>query len=310
MNPSLAFISGLVSSITPCVIVLFPIILYRFFKKEEKQIRNFILFIAGFIITYVILGLIINKLFQSPIQNGIKIALGLTLIILGVLSLLNKINPLNLPIIKNPLLLGVIFSAAISINPCTLPYLGLIISTTSTTQILINMIFFALGLITPAIGFALIGQTFINITKKTSHLTKKIKRLMDVLLISTGVYLIYTIKNFTQTDLFITTLMMSILFFILVKSFFIINSKKELLKLKNILLLISLATILYLTIVNCNNIISQEDNQNILNNNSLNTEVHTCTANTECEICTKCIQQISLATTIGFIGIFLAYKSK
>ena len=158
MSLIISYFSGLVAAFTPCVIVLMPILLYRFFHENKKDFLNFSIFTTSFILSYLIFGFFLSSLFTSSFQNGIRVGLGFLFVILGILALMSRLNPINFPLFKSNITLGIIFSLIISFNPCTIPFLSVIISLNTNFNIIINMLLFALGIITPSIFFAFFSK--------------------------------------------------------------------------------------------------------------------------------------------------------
>lgn len=308
MNPILSLISGIIAAFTPCVIILIPIVLYRFSNKEKLNIKEFILFVLGFLISYVFLGYIIDGLFTSSIQNGIKLGFGLLFAVLGLLSLANRINPLNFPLLKNPILFGVSFSFIISLNPCTIPYLSLIISLNQKSQVVLNIASFGLGLLVPSISFAVIGKSVLKFANSNASLFHKVNQLMSVILFFSGIYLALTIKAFQEYDIYISLLFLLIVFVIILKCYFIINTKKDLFKIKNILLLLSLMLILFGAMSHCKSYV--DHNHNFLESfpDYKQEELSCSYVNLECTVCTRCISIFTLALFLGILSIFFSNK--
>lgn len=308
MNLTLSFLSGILAAFSPCVIVLIPILLYRFFHENEKEWSKFSLFILGFLIFYLIFGYFLFQIFTSSIQNGIKFGIGLLFVVLGVLAVMNRLNPLNFPIIKNSFLLGSTFALIVSFNPCSIPYLSVILSLTSKPELFFNLMLFGLGTIIPSILFAIFGKNILNITKKTGKLFNKVNTVMHYILIVSGIYLISTINSLKINDLYLVIIFLVISFFILIKSFFIINQKKDILKLKNVLLLIGLISIIYVSFTHCSYQLESKNKIDAIFGIKDQTSIQnqTCGHNiTDCKICTQCIYTFSLGSLIGFLGIFL-----
>lgn len=302
------YIAGIIASFTPCVIVLIPLVLYRFFSNEKKQYLNFLIFITGFIFAYSVFALTLHNLLSSSIQNGIKIGLGIIFLSLGVLAITNKINPLKLPISKNVFLLGIIFALIVSTSPCTLPYLGVIL-TLSIKNIILNILFFSLGLITPAIVFLLIGKSILNITKKTGKIYSKLNKLMNLILIISGIYLIFNINSFNKYDLIPSIILLSISYFIIIKSNFMLSKK---ITLKNIFLLLALLGIILSTVIHCNHIIKtqKENTFNFFESNIQQNTEPVCNQIEECKLCQKCSILFFISATIGFLTIIISKKIK
>lgn len=313
MNPILSFISGIIAAFTPCVIILIPIVLYRFSNKEKLNVKEFLTFILGFLVSYVFLGYIIDGLFTSFIQNGIKVGFGLLFVVLGLLSLGNRINPLNFPLLKSPLLFGISFSFIVSLNPCTIPYLSLIISLNQKSQVILNIASFGLGLLVPSISFAVIGKSVLKFANTNANLFHKVNQLMSVILVFSGVYLALTIKSFQRYDIYISSLFLLIVFAIILKCYFIINTKKDLFKIKNVLLLLSLLLILLGAMSHCNSYVKHESNyleyNNIESFSHYNHEELSCSSvDLNCSVCTRCISIFTLALFFGALSILFSNK--
>lgn len=301
MTPIVSYLSGLVTAFTPCVIVLMPIMLYRFFSREKKHWKLFFFFIIGFLIFYFILAYLIASIFTSEIQNGFKLGLGILFVVLGTLSFMERLNPLNLPLINNPFILGIIFAIIAASNPCALPYFSVVIANSKSAMIIINIMMFSLGIITPSIVFGLIGQKIIGVIKSSGKVFHSINKIMSLILIVSGGYIALNIKKIGKNDIYVVGGMLLLTFFILIKVFFIINNKKEILKLKNVLLLISLLLIIFVAIYNCNNIlVAKNIGENVTHINNV------CSADDilSCQICTRCIIIFGIAALIGFLGLF------
>ncbi len=309
MSLILSFLGGLVSAFTPCVIVLMPILLYRFFSEKDREWQKFSFFIFGFLIFYLMFGYLLSSLLTSFVQNGLRLGLGLLFVILGVLAVLNRLNPLYFPIIKNSFLLGSVFALIVSFNPCTIPYLGVIISIENTALLFLNLLLFGFGLIVPAIVFAIFGKRVLNLTKGSGKIYSKVNSLMHYILILSGIYLIFNIEILHKYDIYIISLFLILCFYILIRSFFIINSKADLLKIKNILLLLALVLILFGAFFNCKSYLDSQDNVNhVLRINQDN--VSSCSVNiSDCAVCRRCIYIFSFASFVGFLGItFVRYE--
>lgn len=296
MNPFLSLSSGIIASFTPCVIVLFPVVMYRFFNSDKREYKQYIYFIFGFLLSFLIMGVFLRGLFNSSIVNGIKLGLGILFVVLGILSLMDRMNPLNFPIIKNPFLFGITFSLALSFNPCTLPYIGVLILL-DKMSLFINMIMFGLGLLAPSVLFAIFGSKIIDYAKRTGKILHHINKLMSVVLVASGLYLAYSIKSFGKMDLYTSSGLLIIIFIVIIRSFFLINNSKDLLKPKNILLVLSLILLMYATIVHCDHSIPKEDS-----------EILSCGLNTTCEVCKTCLNIFFLSSGLGIVGVALTSK--
>jgi cytochrome c biogenesis protein CcdA len=313
-----AFISGLLAAFTPCVIVLIPALVYRFSHQEKKPLRSFVLFTISFLLVYLISALFLAELFTSTIRYGLQLGLGLLFVIFGVLALLNRFNPLQFQLIKNPLLFGLVFALIVSVNPCVFAYLGVLLSTTSSTLLLPSMLFFALGLLLPSIVFATFGKTLLFKVKQASKLMHRVSQGMNALLIIMGIYMIYTIKMLGQTDILITGILLLITFLIILRSFFFLQGPKHFKQLEHIALFVALFLIMVSAVFHCSAHIHKNTQKDLdtsnpflidnLQNPSFQETQPTCNAQVnDCDVCRRCIIIFAAGAILGFGTIVLTH---
>ncbi|USN45986.1 MAG: hypothetical protein H6502_02520 [Candidatus Woesearchaeota archaeon] len=302
----IALLSGIVAAFTPCVIVLIPLFLYRFFHKHERQYKEFAWFLVGFLIFYALFAIFLAQLLTSSVQNGFRLGLGLLFFVLGILSFLDKLNPLNFPLIKNPLLFGASFALIVSFNPCTLGFLGTILTLQQTTMLISNLLFFGIGLLLPSVAFAFLGQSLLQYGRKSAKYTLIVAKLMSALLIGAGIYLALTITSFGRNDLWLALLLLALSLAVFLKSFLSVYKPTELLTLTNILLLIALLLIVFAAAVHCKAAITPTEPLFAID------ETASCSEHsiTDCKICQICTSIFGIALGIGLIGIFVASKKK
>jgi len=313
MSLILSYLSGIVAAFTPCVIVLMPILLYRFFHENEKQIVKFSIFTLSFVISYLIFGYFLSSLFTSSFQNGLRVGIGFLFVILGILALMNKLNPINFPLIKSNIGLGVIFSLIISFNPCTIPFLSVIISLNTNINIIINMFLFAIGIITPSIFFAFFSKKILDISRKSGKYMSLVDKFMNFILILSGIYLVFSIRTIDRYDILLISIFILFIFYILIRVFFIINTKKDLKNPGNILILISLILILFISYSHCSSNVGYDNSIiNLINPaNHQESNIYTCNGNIKnCEVCQRCIYLFSFSTILGFLGLWFIGKRK
>ncbi len=204
-----AYISGLLVSLTPCVYPLIPVtISFIGGQGNISRFRAFIislLYVSGIAVTYSILGIVASltgKIFgifsRSPI---IFVIVGLLFILLGI----NMLEILYLPFLefnffsvkyKPRNLISVFFVGTMSgfvIGACTSPVLGAILSFIAMKQNLVlgilSMISFAFGMGT----ILIILGTFSNIViVKSGKWMIWIKKVLGIILLIMGLYFIYT----------------------------------------------------------------------------------------------------------------------
>ncbi len=203
--------AGILASLTPCVAVLFPIVIYRFSDKDHFKFKNYLSYIVGFIFTFLVFGILFKGIANSIISSGFRLFLSVSFVILGVLQIMNRINPLNVPLIRNPFLFGGIFAIAIAINPCTLPYLGAIIGIDVSVNIISNLVLFGVGMLLPSSLLLFVGGKIINKLNRVSANVEKINKVMAVILIFAGIYLGISILNISKLDVLFSSITLALL---------------------------------------------------------------------------------------------------
>lgn len=62
----LAVFSGILAGLTPCIAALYPFILYKFARMEKRKLLyQYPLFLAGFLISFIGIGLFFNYVFSK-----------------------------------------------------------------------------------------------------------------------------------------------------------------------------------------------------------------------------------------------------
>lgn len=74
----------------------------------------------------------------------------------------------------------------VSFNPCTMPYLGVILAVAGSDAVL-HLAAFSLGLITPAVLFTLFGQSLLwTFQEKSANVFHYISKFMSIVLVVSG----------------------------------------------------------------------------------------------------------------------------
>jgi cytochrome c biogenesis protein CcdA len=323
MNLILAFLSGLVAAFTPCVIILIPALLYSFFPQETTNLNNenirgknenatkiglktkkiskiipVIAFVLSFVFTYSVFAVFLKTLLTSSIKYGLQLGIGILFVVLGILSLIGKFNPLSFPLIKNKWLFGALFAIIISINPCTFAYLGVLLGTTQTASLVLTLVIFSLGLLTPSLLFLFFGKKLLQKVKRLGKITHAMDVGMNILLIAIGAYLMFTIKSFGIFDVHISGALLLVTFVILLRAFYFLHGWNELKNPIHIALFIALIIISLAILLHCrggvqhnpDTYVSPFSNQTISGNDFGAGSEGQCSANvTTCSICRRCM---------------------
>ncbi len=299
----LTYISGVVAGLTPCTVSLIPIFLYRFGiwsgeKKQKAQILNISLFITGFLINMTLIGLGIQYLTQSNFANILKLILGSIFIILGILQLTQSLSLNFVKKVINPFLLGLIMPLSISLSPCVLPIFSTILSSGITSQkAFIKLISFSLGLISPGILSALIGNIFLKTIRNISGILEKFENYLGIILIFSGIYMNFQTLHITKLDIILGGI-----FWITVSilGFYSLFNKKisKIYKIGNILIITAYLILGYLFLSNCYK----------LSDNSTEINKFQCHHQEECEVCRKCGWLFSIAALSATSGYIIKKK--
>ena len=106
----------------------------------------------------------------------------------------------HLPLSGSPFVTGISFALLLSFNPCTIPFLGMIISVNNSSHTLLSLIAFGQGLITPSMGVVLLGQKILEWFEERSLGMERIKPLTYIILGISGIYLLYGPYILTSGD--------------------------------------------------------------------------------------------------------------
>ncbi|MGM5480459.1 MAG: cytochrome c biogenesis protein CcdA [Nanobdellota archaeon] len=312
MNILAIFLSGILTAFTPCVIILIPALVYRFSQEKTSDIlKQGGLFIASFLGMFILAGGILDQVLDSTFKYGFQLGVGILFVVLGILALKNKFNPLQFPLIKNPILFGLVFAIVTAINPCTFAYVGII--STISTNMLATLLVFALGLLLPSIVFLIFGTHLIAKIKKAVKVIHYVNLVMNILLIGMGIYLILTIQSFGFADVIITSILLLLTFIVILRSYYVFSNKKTLLTIRTALLFLALIGIIIASIIHCNHFITTntDPSANSPFLEESNNQQPTCNQHQEtCQTCNRCKILFSISVIIGFLAVFFEQMFK
>ncbi len=305
-----AFITGIATALTPCTIVIIPIFLYRFgiWGKDESKIlfKDIFLTIFGFMISLMSVGIIFEYVINSNIFNAVRLILGTLFIILGVLQIFNKLNINIVTKSSNSFVLGLLFPWVLSFSPCVLPiFTAFLSSQISTGQIIIKLLVFGLGVLTPAILISVIGNRLFEIFKKGSKAFYLIEKFSGVIIVLSGIYLNFQLLDIKSLDIAISSM---IFLFIIIFSAYLVFIKQRRINLANILMFLSFLILWGTFSFNCYN---EAMHRQTLNSIRLDINQYSCVRdNGNCKECMRCAKLFSLSAILGSIGFVISLRSK
>lgn len=202
-----SFLSGIISSITPCTLAILPLIIAYSGVDEEKDTKKTTLkifcLVAGLAFTMTVFGILSALAGKIFMLNGAKywtLFAGSLLVVFG-LNILNVIQIDYVTFIKKmpkkfgnkyvfAFLIGIFF--ALSSTPCATPFLAGILTYASITKKIplsaLMLFLFALGQ-GVILVLASIFTTFIKKIQKLDKLFNFILKISGALLIISGVFL-------------------------------------------------------------------------------------------------------------------------
>lgn len=195
---TLVFIGGLTMFFSPCVFPLLPVY-FGVLEKDNKKIRNTVLFLLGISFSFVILGFGFGLLGDLISSEIVRIMAGIIIIILGLQQLgifkfvfLQRTKILKLDRRYNnsgveSFMLGLTFS--LGWTPCIGPILGgvLLLASESGTALqgAILLLVFVLGFSMPFLIFTMFYDKLrdkITFIKRNLELIKKISAILIIVM--------------------------------------------------------------------------------------------------------------------------------
>lgn len=212
----IAFIGGLIASLSPCSLGILPIIAayvggYGDNNGEKANMKNFlqlISFVLGLSVVLTVIGVVCaltGRVFASALGPYFVLLISSLILVMG----LNLLGVLELPmpvIVKKmpksngnslflyPLLIGALF--ALATTPCSTPILAGIMSFATLSE---NMAYAALMLFLFALGqgviIVLVGlsASFLKNARKFSRFGEVLLKVSGVLLILSSIFLYYKV---------------------------------------------------------------------------------------------------------------------
>ena len=211
---SIAFLAGMISFISPCVLPLIPgyvsFICGTTLNELDLKSKKFILqkslfFCLGFSLVFISLGatatfigsfLLHNSQFLSIVSGIVIIFFGFYLLELIKINFLNKnFGNYNIKYSNNfffPFVVGIGFG--FGWTPCIGPILGSILAYASMENSIYKGVLllgvYSLGLAIPFVVSSLIIKKFLIVSKKGKSYLNKIKKFSGIILLITGILIV------------------------------------------------------------------------------------------------------------------------
>ncbi len=305
---------GLALVLNPCTYFLLPVILLTI-NKAKNQSKAIILFLLGFVASFLLLGVLGNVLQNFNYFNSIKITIALFLIAFGIYSFY-KPN-LELHINLKPISM---FSIGLSIpfltsaSGCGLPVaLSAITSILISKHPIISAFSLFIGMITPYLLVFMFQKSFLNLLQKhLQKLNKTFHLLTPFLLIIVGLYTLFTVFYISITEI---KLLFAVLFIIFAILCFIKCNKTPKKRLITLLLLATITYILWIVVIYTCQLFTQQHITGPIESLSIlkpyiNQNAHTCNAQVSyCPYCITC-NLFFIITTVITAYVYIKSETK
>lgn len=213
MQYFIAFLEGIITFISPCLLPMLPIYVSYFAGGEErsfgKTLKNALGFVSGFTLVFVAMGALAGTLgsFLTRYKTAVNIVTGLIVVLfglnfLGVFKLTlfkginSKLDKQNLGFFSS-LLFGMVFS--VGWTPCVGAFLGSALMLASqqgqTLTGIIMLLLYSLGLGIPFIASALLIDKLKNAFNFIKKNYKTINIISGLLLVSVGILMMTGLLN-------------------------------------------------------------------------------------------------------------------
>ncbi|MFA9397330.1 MAG: cytochrome c biogenesis CcdA family protein [Clostridiaceae bacterium] len=207
----IAFLAGLVSSFSPCILSTLPLIIgfnkNKGVNEKRTAFKYSLYFSLGLIMTFTIMGIIVSFLGRILVGLG-----GYYLLILGIIMIISGLQILEMIKIRkdsckipkknngfiSAFFLGILGGALAS--PCATPVLSAILAFAAGKS---NILFGGLLLLFYSIGYSIviiIAGTSIGVVEslnnnpKTKKIGNILKNILGIIVILLGLYLVYLSK--------------------------------------------------------------------------------------------------------------------
>jgi cytochrome c-type biogenesis protein len=209
----IAFLAGIVSFLSPCVLPLIPAFLGYLAGTSAKEASRWLLFlhallfVLGFSAVFSLLGVLLNtalkdvagsvQLWLSRMAGVIIIAFGLYLTGLLKLRFLEEEHKLRVRRLSNRYATSFLFGAAFAVGwtPCVGAVLGTILAlaTSQPGQAFTLLLAYSLGLGLPFLAAGLFAERFLRFVQKSRGFFRYFSVIIGILVIALGI-LVFTMK--------------------------------------------------------------------------------------------------------------------
>lgn len=299
-----SYFTGVLAALNPCTVPIYPLMFsYYLQKNQHVSVRNVISFVAGFLVSFLVLATILIFIGTTSIQEFVRFVAAGVVALLAIHFLLKGFSGAwlesKVSVIKSPFLFGAVFGLAL--NPCALPLFLVNLTVTSINAFnIMNVLLFGAGVATPPLLAAIFGTTLIKkLGSKVQGFYTHMHRVVGIFLLLAAGILVWYVAATPLVAIIASTfifLFFAILIAPLWKSiwFFETNKKQEREHLRNELVFLTSGLILlwgFLTF-HCFKV----------------TYTTQFACSTHCTPCMICVAALLGAFLLGYFGYYLLEK--
>ncbi len=308
-----AYLTGLTAGLTPCTVVIYPLFLYRFGvwgdKKSKVLLKEILLTLMGFLLSLVLTGLVFDFLSKSEVFNALRLILGTLLVVLGVLQLAGKFSVSVFKRVTNPFLLGFTLPFVLSFSPCVFPFFtSLLPASLSSGSVLMSILSFGMGLISPALLMAFLGNRILNLAQKGGRFFYYIEKFSGLIVIFSGIYLSLQILEIKSLDIIFASVFFGV--FILLTAYYSFWVKKRF-NLANLLMFLATVILWFVFSFHCyTSAVNEVRDFEFKGGQSVSAVTSQCSGEPEeCPLCQRCAILFGLAALLGSAGFVISERS-
>ncbi|WP_406660048.1 cytochrome c biogenesis CcdA family protein [Methanolobus sp. ZRKC3] len=204
IGPLAAFLAGIISVLSPCVLPLLPVIFA--YSTTEGKFRPLAI-VLGLILTFTLMGIAVSSLGAAiqPFIDDLRIVAELLIIVFGIamltdiemFSIVNKYTG-NIHVEKKGIFGGLLLGSALGIVwiPCVGPILGAILTIVALEASIVYgatlLFIYSLGFAAPMLIIAYSTKFSSEKLRTISRYDIDLKKIAGIVLIITGLWMIYS----------------------------------------------------------------------------------------------------------------------
>jgi hypothetical protein len=143
-------------------------------------------------ICYLLFAYAAAAAFESALADGVRLAMAALFMCLSTVTLTGHLDPVNVPLFERPALMGLSYALIVTVNPCTIPFLAVVLSL-HAKHALPSLVAFGVGLIAPTVISILLGRGVLRFFKRHAYAVHLVNMVMKASLFLAGIYIAWSV---------------------------------------------------------------------------------------------------------------------